>query len=176
MKTYLLEHQPVELAPLKAGLMPRNTYVEAHQKLVIACHDIMVYLEDQQAWLLILRKNEPARDILWPLGGRILRGMNTIDSAIKKVKEESKLDITEIREVGYARTFFQTDPFGHGKGTDTLNVLLIARAKGEVSLDELHEEPTFIKKEDYTPDFIKSLHPYVADFFELAWAYLENDS
>lgn len=174
MKSYAIEHGIVDLAPLKADLMPLEAYREAHQSLVIACHDIMVFLEEKKAWLLIRRNNKPATDILWPLGGRILRGMSTIDSAIHKVKEESQLEITEIQEVGYARTYFQTDPFGHGKGTDTLNVLLVAKAKGEIRLDALHETPTFIRKADYTPEFIESLHPYVKDFFEIAWSLVDR--
>lgn len=176
MKSYAIENGIVDLALLKADLMPLDSYKEAHQALVISCHDIMVFLEEKKSWLLIHRNNKPATDILWPLGGRIIRGMATLDSAIQKVREESQLEITDIEEVGYARTFFQTDPFGHGHGTDTLNVLLVARAKGEISLNALHESPTFIGRNDFTPEFQEKLHPYVKDFFDLAWNSIEQKS
>ncbi len=152
--------------------MPLDTYRRAHEGMVIACHDIMVFLEEKQAWLLVKRKNEPAKDILWPLGGRIQRGMDTSASAIKKVNEESRLEVTDIQSVGFARTYFKTDPFGHGRGTDSLNVLFVAKARGSFQLDKLHEEPHFIDRAAYTQAFEDSLHPYVRDFFVEAWKYL----
>ncbi|MEO0898203.1 MAG: hypothetical protein AAFY71_17460 [Bacteroidota bacterium] len=172
MKEYAIEHRPFQIDDLTAPLLPLAVYQQAHEGMVIACHDVMIYLEDREAWLLIMRKNNPAQDFLWPLGGRLLRGMSTEESIRNRVRKESKLELYDVEIVGQARTYFHTDPFGHGKGTDTLNVLLCAKAKGEIELDNLHEHPTFIQKQDYTPSFIASLHVYVQDLFELGWAYI----
>ena len=117
---------------------------------------------------MVLRKGFPVKDILWGIGGGIERGMLIEDSLRKKVKEECNLELEDIKEIGCARTLFETDPFEHGKGTDTINFIYFARGKGELKLNDLHANPTIITPEQYTEEFKKGLHPYVRDFMDLA--------
>jgi hypothetical protein len=176
VKEYLLEQKKVDLQPLEADLLPLDIYQEAHQALVIPCHDIMVWLEEEKGWLLVIRKNDPAKDILWPLGGRILRGIPTEESVRRKVQQESGLFAEDISFSAVARTYFQTDPFGHLKGTDTLNLWYNCKAKGKIQLDSLHEDPMIVRREDFTREFVSKLHPYVKDMFEEAWKWLGDFS
>lgn len=167
MKEYAIEDgKKVNLRKLTAPPLSRKIYARAHRSLPIACHD--VFIEYQGGILLIVRDNFPAKNIYWMIGGRINRGMPILESLQKKVKEECGLEIDNIVELGTARTLFKTDPFRHGKGTDTVNWAYFAQGKGNLKLDTLHEKPMIVKPADYTAGFRKSLHPYVRDFMDKA--------
>lgn len=167
MKEYAVEdRKKVNLQTLAAPLLSKEVYAQAHQYLPIACHD--VFIEYKGGILLVVRDNLPAKSILWMIGGRIQRGRPIQESLKKKVEEECGLEIHNIVELGTGRTLFKTDPFGHGKGTDTINWVYFAQGKGNLKLDKLHKKPTIIKPADYTTSFRKSLHPYVLDFMDMA--------
>ncbi|MEK6818308.1 MAG: NUDIX hydrolase [Nanoarchaeota archaeon] len=133
--------------------------------LVILCHD--VFVQYQGGILLVNRLKFPAKGILWPLGGRIKRGMSMEDSLREKVLEESGLELEGLIELGQARAYFRTDPFGHGKGTDTINFVYFGVGKGELKLDKFHEEPMIITPKEYNK-YRGELHPYVMDFMDEA--------
>jgi len=151
---------------LKAPKMPLNDYILSHRHLVVACHD--VFIAYQGGILLVLRDNKPAKGILWPIGGRIERGVGIEKSLKIKVKEECGLTISKIKELGCGRTLFVEDPFKHNHGTDTLNIVFFAEGHGKLKLNKLHKDPVIIIKKKYTPKFSKSLAPYVRNFLEKA--------
>lgn len=170
MKDYDIEYGNVDLKRLESGIMNKNDYIKAHSQLVIPCHD--VFINYKNGILLVKRNNLPAKGILWPIGGRIKRGIATEASLAKKVKEECNLELQDLQYLDVARTFFQTDPFDHNKGTDTLNLIYFGKGKGDLRLDDLHEEPTMISLKHYTQDFRKTLHPYVRDFMDLVISWV----
>ena len=165
MRKYRSEYGKVDINKLKAGLMDEDSYRKAHQGLVIPCHD--VFIEYQGGILLVKRLNFPLKGILWPLGGRIKRGVSIEDSLREKVLDEANLEVDDLIELGHARTYFKTDPFCHGKGTDTINFVYFCRGKGSLKLDELHEEPTIVLPGDYK-SYRNYLYSYVRDFMDLA--------
>lgn len=132
--------------------------------MVLSCHDIFVKYKG--GILLVKRNNSPAKNILWPIGGRIKRGVETEKSLIQKVKQESNLDLKNIKYLGVARTFFETEPFGHRRGTDSINLVYFGEGIGKLKLDDLHEEPTIFSKDKYKK-FKQNLHPYIRDFMDL---------
>jgi ADP-ribose pyrophosphatase YjhB (NUDIX family) len=144
--------------------MSKESYVDAHKNLVISCHDVLIKYKG--GILLIMRDNIPAKDILWPMGGRVLRGVPTEESLKRKIKSECGLDLENIKFLGCARTIFKTDPFGHGKGTDTMNLVYVADGIGELKLDKLHKDPLIVTREKYTSEFREGLHPYIRDFMD----------
>lgn len=164
---YPLEHgKEVDLSKLRAEKMPLNDYQKAHKGLVIACCDVAIGY--QGGILLVNRDNYPAKDVLWPLGGRLSRGVPQKESLLQLVKAESGIKLLDpIIYLGIGRTFFQTDPFGHGNGTDSRNAIYFARGEGKIKLDKLHSIPKIVKPEDYTPEFRATLEPYVQDFMDL---------
>lgn len=166
MKEYTEEHGNVDITKLQSPKLELKDYQKAHEGLVIACHDVLI--EYQKGYLLVMRENAPAKGILWPIGGRIERGIKIEDSLRKKAKEESGLDIEQIQFLGFARTFFQTDPFSHGKGTDTINALFVAKGQGELRLDKMHSTPMIVTKKSYA-NLKNHLHPYVRDMLETAF-------
>lgn len=165
MKEYAVEEgKKVDLRKLVAPPLSREAYAQAHQSLPIACHDVLI--EYQGGILLIVRDNFPVKDALWMMGGRINRGMPVLESLKRKVKEECGLEMDNIVELGTARTLFDTDPFGHGQGTDTVNWVYFSKGSGDIKLDALHKKQTIVKPADYTNEFRNSLHPYVRDFMD----------
>ena len=169
-----MEEYPIKdesINALKAPFMDRADYTKAHKGLIILCHD--VFIQYKEGILLVKRKNHPGMDELWPIGGRVQRGMPTKKSLQEKTWAEAHLKLENILELGCARTYFSTDPFGHGKGTDTFNIAYFARGKGSLELDNVHEEPSLITREIYT-EIQETLHPYVKSFLEKALLHLAS--
>ncbi len=173
MKEYAVEDgKKVDLQKLVALPLPKEVYARAHQSLPIACHD--VFIEYQGGILLVRRNNLPAKDKWWMIGGRVQRGIPVLESLKRKVEEECGLERDHIVELGTGRTLFNADPFGHGKGTDTINWVYFAKGNGDIKLDKLHKKPRIVKVADYTDAFRKSLHPYVRDFMDKAMGIVQN--
>ncbi|MGK7393686.1 MAG: NUDIX domain-containing protein [Candidatus Cyclobacteriaceae bacterium M3_2C_046] len=164
MKEYL--EPGLSLKQLKSELLPASVYQPAHQGLVLFCHDVFIAYQD--GILLILRNNEPASDILWPLGGRVERGMSALKSLRLRIKKEAGLELEQIEELGWARTYFKTDPFGHGHGTDSVNQVFFAHGIGDLQLDQDHHAPTIVKEQDFV-GMKSALHPYVSDYLEIVY-------
>jgi ADP-ribose pyrophosphatase YjhB (NUDIX family) len=165
MKEYRTEQgKRVDLSKLRAEPMAKDDYAKAHEGLVIPCHD--VFIEYNGGILLIKRHIFPAINILWPLGGRIQRGMPIEDSLRKKIWDEAHLRLDDIQELGVGRTFWETAPFPHGRGTDTMNVVFYARGRGELKLDMNHDEPTIVLPHTYKGTFRRDLHPYVREYMD----------
>ncbi|MAH49495.1 hypothetical protein CMI37_26970 [Candidatus Pacearchaeota archaeon] len=167
-KTYASEKgKPVDLSRLTADRLPLDIYQKAHQGLVLPCQDVAI--EHQGGILLVNRDNNPAKNVLWPLGGRLERGMTQESSLREKVRNESGLSLLDpLIYLGQGRTFFNTDPFEHGHGTDTENSRYFARSTGILNLDSDHSKPIIVKPSDYNPEFRAALEPYVQDFLDMA--------
>src|SRR3989344_7051597 len=104
--------------------VPLGDYKKMHENLPISCHD--VFIKYKGGILLGKRKNHPAKDSFWPIGGRMKKGISSIESLKEKAMEECGLEIKNIEMIGFTRTFFRTDPFSHGKGSDTPNLIFFA--------------------------------------------------
>ncbi len=164
--------EDVKMHRLYAPALPKEEYALVHKNIVIACHDAAI--EYDGGILLVVRDNLPAKGCLWPIGGRINRGMTTTASLQKKVKEECGLEITNIVFLGTARAYFRTDPFDHGQGTDTLGLMFYGKGKGELLLDPLHKDPRIVTPRQYNPAFRASLHPYVREILDKAMPLVEK--
>ncbi len=164
---YAIENgKPISLKKLQPNfLMPKKDYAKAHQNLPILTHDIAINVNN--SILLLFRDNVPEKAGYWVVGGRVNRGISLTESIKKKVKEECDLNVNNIIPLGYSRTFFETDPFGHGKGTDTLNLMFYAEGKGQIKLDPLHSKTLLITKQNYNL-YKPSLHPAVQEILEKA--------
>lgn len=137
MNDYLYEHgKKVDLKKLVSGFMPTDLFKQYHRDSVISCHDIFVQYNG--GILLVKRKGDPAKGNLWPLGGKMDKGVPTEESLRDKVREESGLELYDLADLGHDRTFFNTDPFGHGHGTDSVNIVYFGRGKGSINLNKLH--------------------------------------
>lgn len=174
MKEYAFENRPVDTTRLTAPRMPLADYFIASRSLVIPCHDVVIQYQDGA--LLVVRDNQPAKGLLFPIGGRIERGIPIEESLRRKVKEECNLDLSDIAELGYARAYFSTDSFGHGRGSDVINFMFYGKGTGELMLDNLHRDPVIVTPEMYTPEFRQSLHPYVKYMMDKAMVIIKRNN
>lgn len=166
LKEYSFENgRYVDLKQLEAGFVEESIFRQIHPNSAIACHD--VFINYQGGILLVTRDNVPAKGILWPIGGRIERGVPIEKSLRRKTKKECGLILTDLEYIDSARHFWETDPFGHGKGTDSPVFVYFAKGEGELRLDNFHKEPRIVKRGDYTEEFRQSLYPYVRDFMDI---------
>ncbi len=161
----------VNLERLRGAFLSDSVYKDANSGLVIPCHDVYIELPNENGnlgLLLVERKQEPCKGILWPIGGRILKGMPTEESLRKKAKNECGLDLENITYLGVSRVFFEREPLGHGKGQDAFGFNYHARGLGEIKLNELHSKPTILTPDQYTEEFRNKLHPYMREFMDKA--------
>jgi hypothetical protein len=168
MKYTEYNEENVDLQNLETSFISEENYKQIHESTVILCHDVFIRYKNNntRGILLVKRLREPAKDILWPIGGRILRGKPTEESLSLKVMKECGLTLENIQYVGTSRTFFGGEPFGHTHGTDTLNLVYIADGKGEITLDSLHSSPILITKDLFYQKKY-NLPKYVEDFLKI---------
>ncbi|MBU0756425.1 MAG: hypothetical protein KKF44_00030, partial [Nanoarchaeota archaeon] len=149
MKDYLVPSDATGLEEkLHNGFIKRFYHKYVHPNYVIRCHDVFI---EHDGKILVVTRDEvaPGIGLQWPIGGYITRGMHTEDSLVKRVEKECGLDIYDISFMGTGRTFFGTDPAGHGFGTDSLNLVYFARAKNKnVTIKEAgHKKPEWINED-----------------------------
>lgn len=168
-KEYATEDKKsVNLDNLKIGFVPKEDFVKIHKNSILVCADILIKYKG--GFLLVKRDNVPALGEYWAIGGRIQRGMSTEDGVRIKAKEECNLELKNLKLLNITRSYWKTDPFGHGKGTDTVNFMYFAEGIGEIKLDNLHSNPLILTQELFKK-MKHSLHPYIIDFIEMAFAY-----
>lgn len=171
-KEYALEDKKaVDFDQLRVSHVPKEDYIRAHENTIIVCSDIMIWYGS--GFLLVKRDNVPAKGELWPIGGRMQRGIPMEDNVRAKVKAECGLDLDKLVLMNVGRTVFRTAPFDHGRGTDTISFMYYAEGQGDIKLDELHSKPTIVNREKFD-ELRLTLHPYVADFMELAFKHRET--
>lgn len=153
---------------IQTGFVPDEIFVENHKYSVFTCADAFVQYEN--GIVMVKRNNLPAKGLWWVMGGKIDRGVPVLEGLRRKVKKESGLELSEIEEIGYERTTFDTDPVGHGCGTDTFNLAHLAIGKGTLKHDSNHSNIMVVTREIYAnSEFQKELHPYIRIFSDVVW-------
>lgn len=166
-KEYNIEDKKsVNLESLKAGFISKEDYAKAHQNTIIVCADIMIWYNG--GFLLVKRDNVPALGEIWCLGGRMQRGIPLEENVKIKAMAECGLSLKNISLLNVSRSYWATDPFGHGKGTDTITFVYYAEGFGDLKLDNLHSNPLIIDYNQFI-EIKNSLHPQMIDFLELAF-------
>ena len=122
--------------------MSSALYPTIHEKMPIACVDVVLKTSDGK-FLLVKRDNEPCKNEMWLVGGRIKRNERLEETAKRKVKEEIGINVNHLQKLaGGYETIFEKDPFQHGKGTHTINTCFMAEISDEelnkVKLDHQH--------------------------------------
>jgi ADP-ribose pyrophosphatase YjhB (NUDIX family) len=64
----------------------KDLYKTIIENVIVLCTDILVKYKDN--YVLLRRAEEPMKNVLWPIGGRIRQGETAVESAIRKLKEE----------------------------------------------------------------------------------------
>lgn len=139
----------------------------------IVCVDIVLSCENKI--FLVKRAQEPQKDQWWFPGGRLLRGETLSNAALRITKLETGLPAKNPTHLGFGETMFKTDPFGHNKGTHTVNFVFAAKTSPlnvmAVILDDNHlAYSTFTYEEVYA----SKVHPYVKRFVALSEGVLRE--
>src|ERR1700745_4195250 len=67
--------------------IPEEEYNNIKKKMPVPCVDLIIE-NNQKEVLLVQRKNEPAKNMWWFPGGRVMHGETRKDAAVRKLKEE----------------------------------------------------------------------------------------
>jgi colanic acid biosynthesis protein WcaH len=116
----------------------QKIYNQILENIPIICVDGILINDDNQV-LFLKRENEPAKNEWWFPGGRLLKNEKLEDSIVRKVKEETNLDVEIVRYVGTTETIFNTGPFNIPVHTVnfTFQLKLVST---EIKIDNLHSE------------------------------------
>ena len=164
LKEYFIENgKKVDLSKLKFSKKGTKEYLDGRKVMVRACHDI--FIKYNNGILLVKRDSFPAKGELWSIGGGVEKGVLIEESLRKKVKEECNLEIKNLKLIGTARTFWESDPNGHGLGVDDVIFVYSGEGKGELKLNNLHKDPTIVNSKNYSK-LKNKLHPFIKYFLD----------
>ncbi|MEM3000574.1 MAG: NUDIX domain-containing protein [Nitrososphaerales archaeon] len=113
-------------------------YKRIHELMPVPCVDLVIMKGNNI--LLLQRKHEPAKEQFWFPGGRIYRGESFAAAAKRIAKTEVSLDIDRFEQIGCGNLVFNTDPFGHGKGTHAITIVMKCHTNNnqEPRIDDNH--------------------------------------
>ncbi len=140
--------------------IPEGLYKKIRQSIAVVCVDLVV--KHRGAFLLVRRKNHPAKGEWFLPGGRVLRGESLAAAALRKLKEETGLHGTVKKMLGGGEHFENVGYFNSPSHTITFVFLVEAKKKGPVCLDS--QSDTFA----WASAVRSTWHPYVKDFLKKA--------
>jgi colanic acid biosynthesis protein WcaH len=143
--------------------VPASLYGEIVKSMTISCVDVFVYNFDRRAYLLIQRATPPVKGKWWMPGGRVFKGESFYESAIRKTKKESGLNICPIDQLGTYSTYFSESAWGADVHTDTKNTVILALCdEQDARLDEHHQDLTWVSIDEPPDD------PYILNAYKEA--------
>jgi colanic acid biosynthesis protein WcaH len=120
------------------NLIEQKNYNLILENMPILCVDGIV-VNDKDEILFLKRENEPALNEWWFPGGRVFKGEKLENSIVRKVKEETNLDVVVDRFIGISETDFTTGPMNIP--VHTINVTYLLRPiSNNIKIDNLHSE------------------------------------
>lgn len=103
--------------------IPASLYKQIVEVMPILCVDLVIVHEGK--YLLVKRKNQPAKGLWWVPGGRVWKGETIEKAAHRKAKEEIGVPVRIIASLGYYELLWDKSAFGK-KGTATLSIVVLA--------------------------------------------------
>lgn len=142
-------------------MIPKSLYKKIQKVLPIPCVDIVIK-NDEDEFLMLKRKNRPVKNKWWFVGGRIEKGEILEEAALRKVKEETELDVSLKKILGVDQTFFKKGFFG--QSVQTVNIVFLAKTKGKpkIKLDNQSSGYKWFNK--INPNW----HTYLKKFLKLS--------
>jgi len=137
-------------------MIPAEQYKQIIEVLPILCVDVIIK-NTRGEYLLIRRANEPRQGEWWVIGGRLLKGETLEEAVVRKVWEETSLNVQSVQPVGYYEAVSQENPFGLGPRLHAVSVVFstIVDDGQQIRLDDQSSDWKYAK--ELPPDFhIKS--------------------
>lgn len=128
----------------------------------IVCVDIIAQ-DPQGAILLVERRNEPCRGLLWTPGGRVLRDELRLEAARRILREEVNLHATSFVEVATLDAMLPISTNG-APSSHAVTTFFAARVRdpGMLALDGQGESAVWANKRDLVTF---NLHPLLRSAF-----------
>jgi|APSaa5957512576_1039674.scaffolds.fasta_scaffold02000_7 colanic acid biosynthesis protein WcaH len=141
------------------NFIEEELYKKIVENVLIATVDIVVLSRDLKKLLLFKRENNPAKGIYYTPGGRIYKGEEAIECAIRKTKEEIGIDISKD-DLGFGGTIvekWENSFFSEEIESSfmTMFFYFILDNEDNLKLDKQHSEYKWFNIEDET------ISPYV---------------
>jgi colanic acid biosynthesis protein WcaH len=92
-------------------VIPTDQYQGIIEVLPILCVDVII-TNTRGEYLLLKRANEPRKGQWWVIGGRLLKGETLEEAVVRKVREETSLQVEAAHPIGYYEAVSQENPFG----------------------------------------------------------------
>lgn len=108
----------------RVSYIDKEIYRKAVENLPICCVDIFLYDPVNKSYLLVQRKDPPAKDAWWVPGGRLEKGESFFDCAERKCLKEVGLKVTPRKILGSGATLFPDSMWN--TQTHTVNVFVLA--------------------------------------------------
>ena len=141
--------------------IPLSLYKKIHAAVPISCVDAIIVNKNKEV-LLCHRTNKPALGSWWFPGGRVLKGETLNEAIVRKVKQETGLDVKIIKKLGTDETMFPDGPFGGP--THTINTVFLVTPKpgGKIKADQQSDQLAWFKTLPKNPQ------PYIKKFMKIA--------
>jgi colanic acid biosynthesis protein WcaH len=107
-------------------VIPTDQYQQIIEVLPILCVDVVI-TNTRGEYLLIKRANEPRKGEWWVIGGRLLKGETLEGAAVRKVLEETSLQVQDVQPIGYYEAVSQENPFGLAPRLHAVSVVFSTR-------------------------------------------------
>ena len=143
-------------------MIPVEEYKKILENMPICCVDVVIRRGDN-AVLLVKRRDEPAKGLWWFPGGRLLKKEQLEAAAVRKVAEETGLEIEIEKTIGCYETIFDTGPLGIATGTHSINITFLANLCPDdqdlVEMDKTSLAFKWFKKSEYDDldDYVKKI-------------------
>tara|TARA_B100000927_G_scaffold32333_1_gene23494 strand:- start:53 stop:472 length:420 start_codon:yes stop_codon:yes gene_type:complete len=131
--------------------IPEDDYQKIIKTMPVFCADFLIFAE--RKYLLIKRKEEPAKDVYWVVGGR-LRYKETMEELAERVmKQEIGQSFSNFKIIGYSNYIFPETPDSRATHTPTLLHIVEANKMFEPKIDNKHTD--YIWSEKLPEELIK---------------------
>lgn len=128
----------------------------------LCCLDLVV--KKKNTFLLVKRRDYPAKNCWWFPGGRILFGEKFKQAIRRKLKEELRIEnFKNIKFLGIGETFFKKGYFGNSIFSVN-NVFLVEISKEEST--KIEPDKTILNYKWFRK-IPKNIHPYLKKFLKL---------
>lgn len=115
----------------QVGMIDKTLYKEAINQLPICCVDTFLFNPTERTYLLVLRKDPPAKGIWWLPGGRFYKGETIFACSERKCKDEVGLEVTAVKNLDFTNTIFPDSMWN--TQTHTVNFLVLATLKNQTN-------------------------------------------
>jgi len=118
----------------------KDLYKTIIENVIILCTDILVRYKNK--YVLLRRAQEPVKNVLWPIGGRIKQGETALESATRKLKEElGIINFKPLKVLGYYEDHYTANAFKDNTDYYTLSIVFETEIE---SIDDLNVDYTSI--------------------------------